>query len=254
MLAEIKVKNHIAIISIHRDKVLNALNCDTIREIDALVENVRQDEQIRAVIFYSAKNFAAGADISEMVNCNGQDVRAFPYSPTYNKIESLPIPTISAIEGYALGGGLELALATDIRFADKRAKVGFPEVSLGVFPGAGGSVRLPKLVGEAKAKELIFSGMKIGAEEACRIGLINRVIEEGSVLDFAQDFAEKTAKNAPLALAAVKRVIEHGLKETDRHAAIDYEWQEWAKLFDTEDQKEGMQAFLEKRPACFRKK
>ncbi len=254
MLAEMKVKNHIAVISIHREKVLNALNCETIREIDGLVEQIRQSEEIRAVIFHSPKNFAAGADISEMVNCNGDDVRAFPYSPVYNKIESLQVPTISAIEGYALGGGLELALATDIRFAAANAKMGFPEVSLGVFPGAGGSVRLPKLVGEAKAKELIFSGVKISAEEACRIGMVNRVVEEGEVLDFAQDFAEKTAKNAPLALAAVKRVIEHGLKETDRHAAIDYEWQEWAKLFDTEDQKEGMHAFLEKRPANFQKK
>ncbi len=175
-------EDHIAILSVNRPEALNALSREIVDEMDEKIEEIKKDSEIRCLIFYSEKNFAAGADIKAMAVCDEEGAKAFGFSPTYDKIAELPIPTIAAIEGYALGGGMELALTADMRIAGKSAKMGFPEVTLGIFPGAGGTIRAPKLIGPAFAKELIFSGDAVDADRALTMGLVNREDEEGQVL------------------------------------------------------------------------
>ena len=248
---ELKRKGQIAILSVIRPKALNALSREIIDEMDGFVEKIRKDPEIRCLILYSEKNFAAGADIKDMAVCNEEEAKAFVFSPTYNKIEDLPIPVIAAIEGYALGGGMELAMTADIRLAEKSAKMGFPEVTLGIMPGAGGTIRVPRVTGEAAAKELIFTGDIISAERAAAIGLVNRLSEDGNVLHDAEKLAEKLCRRAPIALAAAKETIRAGREEPDWKRGVEIEAENWAKLFNTQDQKEGMKAFLEKRKPEF---
>lgn len=244
-------ENHIAVLSINRPKSLNALNSSTINEIIECIDAINKNDDIRVMIIYSQKNFAAGADISEMVKCDYEKAMEFKYSSAYNIIEKMEIPTISAIEGYALGGGMELALATDIRFAGKSSKIGFPEVSLGLFPGAGGSIRLPKLIGSAKAKELIFSGEIIDAQKANSIGLVNRVVDDDKVLSEAVSFAELIISRSPIAVKTAKKSIDYAMDEKDINKSVLFERKAWAGLFDTKEKEEGMTAFLEKRKPEF---
>lgn len=250
----LKKQGTIAIISVDRPEALNALSRSIIDEMDDLVEEVMKDRDIRCLVLHSKKNFAAGADIKKMIECNEQEARAFLFSPTYNKIADLNIPVIAAIEGYALGGGMELAMTADIRIAGEGAKMGFPEVTLGIMPGAGGTVRVPRIIGEARAKELIFTGDVITAERAEAMGLVNRVTADDQVFDEAMKLAKKLAKRAPIALAAAKATIRSGQEEPDQNKSIDIEAANWARLFTTEDQKEGMRAFLEKRKPAFQNK
>ena len=247
----LKNENHIAVLGINRPKLLNALNGDTVNEIGRCIDEINKDNGIPVMIIYSEKNFAAGADISEMIQCNSEKAMEFHYSSVYNKIEAMKIPTISAIEGYALGGGMELALATDIRFAAENSKMGFPEVSLGLFPGAGGSIRLPKLIGPARAKELIFSGEIIDARQANVIGLINRVVDKDQVLSEAVRFAELIISRSPIAVKTAKESIQYAMNESDNDKAVMFERKAWAGLFDTQEKEEGMTAFLEKRKPRF---
>lgn len=255
-MAEILLKKegNIAILSVDRPKALNALSRDIIDDMDDLVNQIMEDEDIRCLILHSDKNFAAGADIKKMIECDEEEAKAFIFSPTYNKIADLKIPVIAAIEGYALGGGMELAMTADIRIAGESAKMGFPEVTLGIIPGAGGTIRVPRIIGEARAKELIFTGDIISAQKADSMGLVNRVVPDDQVLTEAMKLAGKLARRAPIALAAAKATIKAGQEEPDHNKGIDIEAANWAKLFTTEDQKEGMNAFIEKRKPEFKNK
>jgi len=245
-------ENHIAILSVDRPEALNALSREIVDEMDAFIEDVSQDNSIYVLVLYSEKNFAAGADIKAMVECDEQAAKEFVFSPTYNKIADLEIPVIAAIEGFALGGGLELALTADIRIAGENAKVGFPEVTLGIMPGAGGTIRGPKIIGYAYASELIFSGEIITAAKAKDIGLVNRVVPDDQVLEETMKLAGCIARRGPIAVRTAKKTIRSGLEEPDVNEAIAIEEKNWVALFRTEDQKEGMEAFIEKRKPIYK--
>ena len=247
----LRKEGHVAIISVERPEALNSLNREIVDDIGLLIEEVKQDADIYCLIFHSEKNFAAGADIKAMAVCNEEEAKAFCFSPIFDKIAKMPIPTIAAIEGYALGGGMELALCADMRIAGESAKIGFPEVTLGIFPGGGGTIRVPKLIGPALAMELIFTGDRIDAERALRIGLVNRVVADDQVLAEAKSLAERIAKRGPVAVRMAKDVILRGLEEPDVDKGTEMEAVQWAKVFNTYDQKEGMTAFMEKRKPVF---
>lgn len=249
-----EINNGIAILGVNRPEALNALNREIVDELDDYTEKIRVDDSIRVLVIHSEKNFAAGADIKSMAVCNEEEAKAFTFSPTYDKIEALCIPTIAVMEGYALGGGLELALSCDMRFSSEDAKMGFPEITLGIMPGAGGTIRAPRLIGPAKAKELILSGEIIDAPAALRIGLINRVYPSASLLEESIKFAEKLAKRAPIAMKTAKKTIQTGLHTADSKEGLIIETANWISLFNTEDQKEGMLAFIEKRKPVYKGK
>jgi enoyl-CoA hydratase len=234
-------------ISVHRPEALNALNREIIDELDALLDQIRQDPSIRALVLWSETNFAAGADIKSMVEMTPEEAADFIFIPTYNKLDLLDIPTIAAIEGYALGGALELAAACDIRFAAKSAKMGYPEINLGIMPGGGGTIRTPLKIGEPWAKELIFSGEIVDADRALQIGLVNRVYEDADLYGETMKFAAKLARKAPLAMKMIKQTMREGLNCADPLDGVAIEQKNWSALFSTEDQKEGMRAFIEKR-------
>lgn len=241
----------IAVIQVRRPEALNALSRSIVDEMDRMVEQVRADSSVRVLLFYSEENFAAGADIRDMAPCDEAQAKAFLFTPTYNKIQSLPIPTIAVVDGYAFGGGLELALRCDFRIVSKTAKMGLTELNLGIIPGAGGTVLLPRLVGEAKAKELIYLSRVISGEEAERIGLAHAAVEKEALWETAKAWAQKLCTRSPLALAAAKKSIEHAVGHPEYDAASDYEGALWAELFNHHDQKEGMAAFFEKRRPVF---
>lgn len=246
-----KVKDGVAVLSIDRPEALNALSASIVKAIGSAAEEIACDADVKALLIYSRGNFAAGADIKAMAQCDEEAARNFVFSPYFNKIEDLEIPTIAAIEGYALGGGLELALVCDMRFASEDAKLGFPEINLGIMPGAGGTVRTPQLIGTAAAKELIFSGETISADRAEKLGLVNRVFPKDELYEKAYRFAEKLSRKAPIALKTAKKTIEEGLCLETRERALSNETDNWAGLFNTQDQKEGMGAFLEKRKPVY---
>lgn len=248
---ELKKEDNIAVISINRPEALNALSGEIVDELGAAAERISSDDEIRCVIIYSKDNFAAGADIKAMADCDEKSAGEFSFSPVYNKIADLKIPVIAAIEGYALGGGMELAMTADIRLADKEARIGFPETTLGIFPGAGGTVRVPRIAGPSYAMELIFTGDIITADRAAEMGLVNRVTE-GSVYEAALKLAGRISKRAPVAVRLAKETIKAGMSMTDTAEAVELEASNWSSLFSTEDQKEGMKAFIEKRKPVFR--
>ena len=249
-----KLENGIATISIDRPEALNALSREIIDDIDRIISDLKDDNNVRCLIIHSDKNFAAGADIKGMADCDVEGAKAFSFTPTFDKIEKLPFPTIAAIEGYALGGGMELALTCDIRIAGASAKMGFPETGLGIFPGAGGTIRVPRLIGPGLAKELIFTGVNVSSERALMIGLVNQVVSDEEVLGTALKMAERIAKKGPLAIRSVKNVIDRGMEMATVSEGTAFEGVEWAKLFDSFDQKEGMKAFMEKRKPVFQNK
>jgi len=246
-----RIENGIAIISVHRPEALNALSKELIDEMDVMLEEIRGNPEVRVLMFYSEKNFAAGADIKKMAVCDPAGAREFVFSDTYNKIEALGIPSIAVIDGYAFGGGLELALSCDLRIASKKATMGLTELNLGIIPGAGGTVRLPRLIGEARAKEMIFMSRIVSGEEARQIGLVNAAVEPEELLATGIKWAEKLKTRSAVALRAAKESIENGIRDTDYTSAIGREAEIWASLFDSYDQKEGMNAFIEKRKPKF---
>ena len=249
-----KKEGSITILSIERPEALNALSREIVDEFDKIADEIEKDPDVRCVILYSEKNFAAGADIKGMAECDEEGAKAFSFASTFMKLERLQVPVIAAIEGYALGGGLELALTADIRIAAESAKMGFPEVTLGIFPGAGGTIRAPRICGEAFAKELIFTGDAVSADRALQMGLVNKVVEEGTTLEAAMKMAERIAKRGPIAVRMVKEVIREGVQEPHMGAAMEIETKAWPKLFATQDQKEGMRAFIEKRKPEYQNK
>lgn len=250
----LKKEGRVAVISIERPEALNALSRQIIDEIEGLVETVEEDGEIGSIVFYSEKNFAAGADIKAMMDLSVEEAKEFSFVRVMSKIRKLEIPTIAAIEGYALGGGLELALTCDLRLAAETAKMGFPEINLGIMPGAGGTIAAPRLIGAAKAKELIFTGRTVSAEEAVQMGLINYSVSADSVREEALRLAKRLAEKAPVAMRMAKESIDRGLQAGSMDEGLEIELELWSRLFATEDQKEGMAAFVEKRPAQYKGK
>jgi enoyl-CoA hydratase len=248
------VDGFIATITIAREKALNALNWQTLNEITWALREADGDERIRVVILTGAgeKAFVAGADISEMVGKTADEARAFASAgrAVGDTIEVMKKPVIAAVNGFALGGGCELALCCDFVYASDKAKFGQPEVNLGVIPGFGGTQRLARRVGLARAMELVLTGDLIGADEALRIGLVNRVLPGADLLAEVKKTAEKIASKGPLAIAYARRAVRK-TQETFLSTGNDLEAELFALCFATADQKEGMKAFLEKRPAKF---
>ncbi|NLY10048.1 MAG: hypothetical protein GXZ11_09230 [Tissierellia bacterium] len=249
----LKVENGIGILSVNRPKVLNALDSQVLKEISMAMDEIAQDDSIRVlVITGEGKSFVAGADIEEMSVLNAVEGAVFGEvgMTAMRKVELLPKPVIAAVNGFALGGGCELALACDIRIASSKAKFGQPEVGLGITPGFSGTQRLPRVVGAAKAKELIFTGEIIDAKKALEIGLVNDVVEPEELMDKVLELAGKIAKNSKSAVSMAKEAINRGI-ETDIETGINIEKNLFGLCFSTADQKEGMKAFLEKRPPQF---
>ncbi len=247
-------EGNVAIVKINRPKALNALNTETLKELDSVIQEISNDNEVYAVIVTGegTKAFVAGADISEMKDLNAREGRAFGVlgNKVFRNLEKLEVPVIAAVNGFALGGGCELAMACDIRIASTKAKFAQPEAGLGITPGFGGTQRLSRIVGEGKAKELIYTCDMIKADEALRIGLVNKVVEPEELLDEAKAMVGRIVKNAPIAVSQCKEAINRGL-QMDIDDAIAFEAEAFGLCFATEDQKEGMAAFMEKREKNF---
>ena len=243
-------KDHVAIATVNRPKALNALNSEVLNDLNTLLDEIAADPEIRVLVLTGSgeKAFVAGADIGEMSTLTKAEGEAFGKkgNDVFRKLETLPIPAIAAVNGYALGGGCELAMACDIRLCSDTAVFGQPETGLGITPGFGGTQRLAQLVGPGMAKQLIYSARNIKADEALRIGLCNAVYPAEELMPAAEKLAETIAKNAPIAVRACKKAINEGL-EMPMDEAVALEEKLFGSCFETADQKEGMQAFLEKR-------
>ena len=243
-------KGYIAVATINRPKALNALNSEVLSDLDELVATVKADDEIRALVITGSgeKAFVAGADIGEMSTLTKEGGTAFGKhgNDVFRAIETLPIPTIAAVNGFALGGGCELSMACDIRICADTAVFGQPETGLGITPGFGGTQRLARLVSPGMAKQLIYTAKNIKADEAYRIGLVNAVYPPEELMPAAEKLAETIAKNAPIAVRACKKAINDGL-QVDMDKAIAIEEKLFGSCFQSADQIEGMSAFLEKR-------
>lgn len=244
----------ITTITINRPDKLNALNKDTISELHHAVKNAEDDSEVRTIILTGSgeKAFVAGADISEFSDfsvAEGGELASQGQAMLFDFIATLSTPVIAAVNGFALGGGLELAMAAHIRTASENAKMGLPEVSLGLIPGYGGTQRLPELVGKGRAFELIMTAGMIDANKALTYGLVNHVVPQEELLSFTRTIAEKIMKNSPMAIASGIAAVNAGYEAGEN--GFDVEISEFGKCFGTADFKEGTQAFLEKRKATF---
>ena len=238
----------VAVLTINRPKALNALNSQVLDELDKTLDNV-DTNKIRALIITGAgeKSFVAGADIGEMSSLTKEQGKAFGKkgNDVFRKLETFPIPVIAAINGFALGGGCEISMSCDIRICSDNAIFGQPEVGLGITPGFGGTQRLARLVGQGMAKQMIYTGRNIKADEAFRIGLVNAVYPQNELLNEAKKMAETIARQAPIAVRNAKKAINDGL-QVDMDKAIEIEEELFGNCFETEDQRAGMGNFLEK--------
>ena len=245
-------ENGICVLTVSAPKSLNALNSALLKEMDDFISHIGKEVRVLIITGDGEKSFVAGADISEMQNLNAEQGETFGRlgAQVFRKIETLDIPVIAAVNGFALGGGCELAMACDIRICSENAKFGQPEVGLGIIPGFSGTYRLAKLVGMGYAKEMIYTGKAIRADEALRIGLVNAIYPQAELMEQAMAMAAKICAMAPIAVRYAKQCInaEYDLDAAD---AIAYENVMFGKCFATQDQKEGMTAFLEKRPARY---
>ena len=247
---QVGTEGHVGVITINRPYALNAMNTETINEFKELLEAVDQDKNIRCLILTGeGRAFCAGGDIQEEQDKNVLTGYEFSVNcgKLMNRMEHFRTPIIAAINGYALGGGLEFALACDIRIASKKAKLGSPEITLAVIPGWGGTQRLPRLIPVSKAKQLMYTGDSISAEEAYRIGLVDEISEPEKLMDDAIAMAEKISKWGPLAMEHLKTAVAEGI-EVDLERGLQIEAALFGHLYGTEDQQEAMHAFLEKRP------
>lgn len=255
-VVELTVDEGVGIITINNPPV-NALTNDVRDQLKTVLEEVDSNNEIRAIVITGAgpKCFVAGADIKDFPKQmeRGPRENAEAYQKMFVYLEENPRPVIAALNGLALGGGCELALACDIRIAEEQAKIGLPEVTLGLIPGLGGTQRIARLVGPSKAKELLFTGAPISAAEALRIGLVNQVVPSGQSLDEALKMAKRLAKGAGVAMACAKYLVNKG-PEVPLKDALELEMQQVEKIFTTEDLKEGLDAFINKRPALFKNK
>lgn len=252
---KIEKNDGVAVVVVNRPDKLNALNADTVAEIERAFRALAVDDEVSGIVLTGAgeKAFVAGADIAELakmgpidgveVSRQGQDAFRF--------IERMRKPVIAAVNGFALGGGLELALACHLRLASDNARFGLPEVKLGIIPGYGGTIRLPRLVGRGRALEMILTGDMIDAEEAARIGLVNRVVPQAELLSEAEALLRKIGANGPIAIGLALESVDHSFDASTAEAQT-LESNLFGLLAATEDMREGMQAFLEKRPAEFK--
>jgi enoyl-CoA hydratase len=253
---KIEEKESVVVLTISAPKSLNALNSAILAEMDSFLSGFDCNKYRCLIVTGDGeKSFVAGADISEMATLNVQQGQTFGMrgAGVFRKIETLPVPVIAAVNGFALGGGCELAMACDIRICSENAKFGQPEVGLGIIPGFSGTVRLARLVGMGIAKQLIYTGKPIKADEALRIGLVNAVVPQAELMDKALELANQIASNAPLAVRAAKQCInaEYDMPVDD---AIVNESRAFGNCFATEDQKNGMKAFLNKEKYVFQGK
>src|SRR5215472_8581710 len=251
----LEVEGQIATLTVDRPQARNALNTPTLQELDAALRSLAANPQMRVLIVTGAgdKAFVAGADIAEMAEFTPHQAGEFSGlgQRVFHQLASLPIATLAAVNGFALGGGCELALACDLIYASEKARFGQPEVGLGVIPGFGGTQRLARLVGRARAMELIFTAEPVDAAKAKEIGLVLEVVPAEKLLERCRGIAAKIALKGPVAVAQAKRAIQFGL-DADLRSANELERQAFAMLFGTEDQREGMKAFLEKRAPSFK--
>lgn len=251
---QVERKEGIGILTLNRPKVFNAISEQMIREMKTAVWDFHQDLSTGVVIITGAgKAFQSGADIQELSRMTPLDILRWNQGIVENldALERIRPPVIAAINGFALGGGLELALACTMRIAAESARMGLPEVRIGILPGAGGTQRLPRLIGKGLAAEMILTGEMITAQEAYRIGLVNRVVPDGELMAAAEEVARKILQNAPVAVALAKDAIEVG-KNLPLEAAIQYAQKNCVTCFATEDMKEGTAAFLQKRKPQFK--
>jgi len=246
---------NVAYVTINRPEALNALNGRVLKSLNSVLDLIRESDEIRTVIIKGAGNkaFVAGADIKEMSDMNCMEARAFSRlgQEVFNKIEKLPKAVIAAVNGFALGGGCELAMACDIRIATKKSKFALPELGLGVIPGFAGTQRLPRLVGKGIAKEIMFTSKQVTADEAYRIGLVNEVVEEEKLQDFCNEIAKTIGTKSKVAIGICKSSVNEGM-ELDIDKAMLHEADLFGLCFSTEDQREGMGAFIDKRKANFK--
>jgi enoyl-CoA hydratase len=251
---KLETRNKIAYITIDRPKVLNALDMQTMDELRQVFTQVKGDKDVRVVILTGAgeKAFVAGADINELQKNNPVEAKEYTHrgQAVLDSIENLGKPVIACINGFALGGGCELAMACTMRLASENAKLGQPEVKLGIIPGYGGTQRLPRLVGKGIAAQLLLTGEMISAQEAHRIGLVNEVVSASGLIPRAEAIAQAIIKNAPLAIQYCLEAVNHGM-EISQHEGLFLEATLFSVCCATEDKKEGTTAFLEKRAANF---
>ncbi len=252
---DISSEQEIAVLTLNRPRALNALNSQLLGELDEVTSLIERSKEIRALIVTGSgpKAFAAGADISEMVHASPAEGRAMALlsGRAFRRLETMPQVTIAAVNGYALGGGCELSMACDIRIAAENAVFGQPETGLGILPGFGGTQRLSRLIGKGRAKELIFCGGSVSAQEAWRMGLANRVVPAESLMDTCLELARVILSKGSYAVALAKKAIESGM-DTDLENGLLQEADLFGLSFSTRDKEEGMTAFLEKRPANLR--
>ena len=247
-LVNFEIRDHVGLITINRPEVLNALNVRALRELDSVLEQVENDEEVYVLIITGAgRAFVAGADIGEMVDFTAANAKSFSRrgNNVLLRLTRFPRPIIAAVNGYALGGGCELAMSCDIRIGSENAKFGMPEVGLGITPGFGGTQRLARIVGMSTATELILTGRTIDAQEALQIGLINHLYPADEMLDRAFDLANVIASKAQVAVRQVKQAIRIGM-QMDMSSALAFEAEAFGLCFSTEDQTDSMQAFLNK--------
>jgi len=252
---KLQKEDGIAIISINRANKHNAFNSSVMEEMNSAVEEISRDDEILVVILTgSGKHFAAGADVEELKTLENSS-QAYTwlrkYTDMYEKLESLEKPLIAAVKGFTLGGGCELMLCADIVVADSTAKIGLPEVKLGMLPGGGGTQKLPRLIGLNRAKEYLFTGEPMDAYQARDFGIVNRVVDPDNLMDEAKDLAYKISKRPPQALRLIKQCANQGV-EIDLEAGLELEKQAFSILCSTEDKKEGFAAFLDKREPSFK--
>jgi len=249
----IEKKNGVGTITMNRPAVLNALDIETIEELTAAVHELEHDQTIHvAVLTGKDKAFIAGADIKQMQTMNTLEAKTFATNGHHllQTIENSRLPYIAAVNGYALGGGCEVMIACDLIIASTTAKIGQPEINLGIHPGFGGTQRLPRLVGATKAKELLLTGDTIDAQEALRIGLVNKIIEPEKLMEETEKIAQKIASKSGIQTHCIKTLVNTGLN-IDLPSACTLEISSFSSGFATQDQKEGMAAFLEKRKPNF---
>ncbi|MCH4888495.1 hypothetical protein EZV73_12960 [Acidaminobacter sp. JC074] len=252
---QVEINERIAVVTLNHAPV-NALNSEVLKELEVVMNELDKNEDVDVLILTGAgKAFVAGADISEMVIMSAQEGKDFGAygSKVFRQIETMSKPVIAAVNGFALGGGCELALACDIRLASEKAKFGQPEVALGITPGFAGTQRLPRIVGRGRAKEMILTGDMIDAVEADRIGLVNKVVEAELLMEAAEEFAKRIIKNGQVAVRFAKAAMNEGV-DLDFESANNIEKLYFGMCFSTQDQKEGMKAFLDRRKADFKNK
>lgn len=250
----IEIENNIATVIVNRPTKLNALNKETIDDLHKAFKNLGKNKEIKVIVLTGSgeKAFVAGADIAEFSNFSiekGTELAAKGQEKLFDFIENLKTPVIAAVNGFALGGGLELAMACHFRVASENAKMGLPEVSLGLIPGYGGTQRLPQLVGKGRAMEMIMTAGMIPADEAYRAGLVNHVVPQAELLDFCYGIAQRIMKNSPAAIGKAIKAVNANFKEGKN--GYETEIKAFGKCFGTSDFKEGTSAFLEKRKPSF---